>query len=606
MNNRARWVCVWVGVVLLLSTAASLCYLRKSQRSESPDEIYGQRLTRGYSHAISQMREVHRQHPHDAATRYWLASLLIEDAKDQAAIAESISLLEMQENASQGSWISSWSQARKLQAYGRGLEMLAAEDAPLHREFSLPNGDARLKQFVADSLVSLERIDSNLRALRKVNIEAPPPTKEMLSGDEVREDLLALKNLLVERWAYVAEKEKQTGSSLDLLLAQAVTKVQPQMKRNEAIDLLTHFVASLEDGHTHLGFNSPRFSLPFRVIEAAEGLIVVQTAKDGLGIEVGDRLVSVEDEPAMSALEAYQKLAISSTTASRRAAAVRMLPRRWCEQRSYRMSVERSGQIVTTEVKTALTEEMPWSGGSQQGKSNSWIMTRTLAPDIAYMKVSTWWPPTHSGPMDEDRLAKHRTEIDAAMAQVKTAAELVLDLRGNAGGSDPLCTYLASYFVPDPMKTYVLRYRIPSGKPLPAGSDGFENAERKAANYPRQPGAVLNTRLWVIMDEGCFSATDTLLNVFTRNIPDRVVTIGRANGAGIGGPNLIGTLRNSGLPVTCSTCKVYSAEGDLLEGHPIQVDHPVQWTRDDIIVGKDADLEAAMKLIGSQQASAEK
>jgi hypothetical protein len=87
------------------------------------------------------------------------------------------------------------------------------------------------------------------------------------------------------------------------------------------------------------------------------------------------------------------------------------------------------------------------------------------------------------------------------------------------------------------------------------------------------------------------------LNVLTRNIPDRVVTIGRASGAGIGGPNLIGHLRNSGLPLTCSTCKAFSTDGELLEGNPVEVSHPVKWTAADVIAGKDPDLETALDLI---------
>ena len=201
--------------------------------------------------------------------------------------------------------------------------------------------------------------------------------------------------------------------------------------------------------------------------------------------------------------------------------------------------------------------------------------------------------------MNDDRLSKHRSEIDAAILEIKTASDLVLDLRNNGGGSDAICAYLASFYIHEPMNTYVLRYRISPETPLPHGSDGFYNPERSPANYPRQQGDILNTRIWVLMNAGCFSATDTMLNILIRNIPDRVTTIGQANGAGIGGPTLVGHLRNTGFPLTCSTCQAYSTDGDLLEGNPVKVDYPVQWTQADVISGRDPELEEALKLIAA-------
>jgi C-terminal processing protease CtpA/Prc len=595
MSSR-RIVGITLGLVGASVVGAAIWSFLSRQQQESPAEIYNQRFTQGYEYALTKMRKVHRQHPQNAETRYWLASLLVENAKDERALIESLDLLDAAENRSQPNWIAVWSEARRLQVYGQGLAMLTAEGSPLDRAVKSPNGDAQLKKFVTEYLTSLDRIDSKLWPTLNQNDESALRKKETLTGDEVREDLLTLKNMLAERWAYVTEKETQTGKSLDDLLVQAFSEVRSQMTLSEATDVFLRFVASLEDGHTHIGYLVPSFSLPFRVLETAEGLVIAQTAQPSLGIEVGDRLIEVDGESVTAAVEARQKISTSSTSASRRAAAVRTLESHWSEERGYQVSVERRGQVITTEIKTGLIHEMPWSV-AQRSSTSPWISSRALAPGVGYMKVSTWWPPTQSGPMNDDRLAKHRGEIDAAMAEINTSTDVVLDVRDNAGGSDSLCCYLASYFVPDPMKTYVLRYRIAPEKPILEGSDGFENPERMSASYPRQQGEVLKTRLWVLVNEGCFSATDTLLNVLTRNIPDRVVTIGRASGAGIGGPNLIGHLRNSGLPLTCSTCKAFSTDGELLEGNPVEVSHPVKWTAADVIAGKDPDLETALDLI---------
>ncbi len=599
MNKRSRHFSIYLGLSTIAIILVSIWCFQATGTGESPAEIYNQRLDRGYEYAVSRLRIVHRQHPNDSETRYFLASLLIESAKDEKALDESLGLLGGYRLSSQPDWLPLWSHARRLQAYGSGLLLLTAEGSPLNRAVNLPNGDAQLKSFVTDSLKILAGIDRKLTPDPIPSELASKSKKKTLTGDEVREDLFALKNLLGERWAYIAEKEKQTGKSLAVLLAEALGKVQPQMTLAETSAVLLQFVANLEDGHTHIGYVAPRFSLPFRVVETHEGLIVAETAKAGLGIEVGDRLVSVDGESAMAALESRQKVTISSTAAGRHALAVRVLESHWGEERGYQVAIERRGQITTTEMKAWLIDELPWSAANQNALAKPWISTRSLSPGVAYMQVLTWWPPTQSGAMNDERLSKHKSEIDAAVAEIKTAKDLVLDLRNNSGGSDSLCAYLASFYVHEPMNTYVLRYRILPETPLLDGSDGFQNPERNPANYPRQQGEILKTRIWVLMNAGSFSATDTMLNILTRNIPDRVTTIGQANGSGIGGPTLVGHLRNSGFALTCSTCQAYSTDGDLLEGHPVKLNYPVQWTQADVISGTDADLEKALKLIAA-------
>jgi hypothetical protein len=105
------------------------------------------------------------------------------------------------------------------------------------------------------------------------------------------------------------------------------------------------------------------------------------------------------------------------------------------------------------------------------------------------------------------------------------------------------------------------------------------------------------TRLCILVDGKSFSATDTFLDLLTSQLPpDRIHTVGRPSKGGIGGPALLGELHNTKAAFNASTCRAYSLDGQLLEGHPARIDVPVTWTR-----ATDPDLEAALKVIALQK-----
>jgi C-terminal processing protease CtpA/Prc len=263
------------------------------------------------------------------------------------------------------------------------------------------------------------------------------------------------------------------------------------------------------------------------------------------------------------------------------------------------VKIERDGQVIEVSARPVPVEEIPWLNDLKIRSAKGWLDARMLDASTGYLKIKTWAPSDNaSSPCNNGSyVERFRSELDAAMAKLKDSQDLVLDLRGNGGGMDALSAWLASYFVPDPMRIYVLRYRQTEGT---ISGDGFGNADRVPASYPRQPGPVHSTRLWVLVDSGSFSATDTLLNILTRNIPDRVTLIGRSSSGGIGGPQTVGTLRNTRGALTVSTCKAFSVCGELLEGAPAEIDYPVQWTRSAIESGRNPDLEAALKLIAEK------
>ncbi len=554
-------------------------------------QVFNARYGKTAQETIQKLREFYRQKPDDWRTRYYLATVLIEQAQSESELREADLLLDGVEKVVEPNWLVPWSLARKYEIHAKRLESLLAQSQTqaiaLQAELAR---DRELRPTLSKTMASFETVLARLHQ----GLDAP---KTELTGDEVREDLYALKSLVASRWAYVEEKQRQTGRSLDVILATSLSQVKPRMNMQEASDLVRMFVSNLLDGHcvVELPGAVPRRALPFKVQDTSHGLIVVETLPSA-PFQVGDRWLEVEGVNAYSALSQQEQLAFGSTLAGRRWNAVMALPTRWHEDRSYRVIIERGGNILEFDSKPVPLETLPWLNFAYIASTERWLEHRMLSPNVGYLRISTWSPVdgdltfSNSGPY----IQKFCSQLDAVMAKLQKTEDLVLDLRGNGGGSDALCTWLASYFVSHPLKIYVLRYRQMEG--LIRG-DGFQNPEHKATHYPQRSGQVVPARLWVLVDSGCFSATDTFLNILTRNIPDRVKIIGRNSNGGIGGPQMVGILRNTRAALTVSTCKAYAVSGELLEGKPVKVDVPVQWTRDDIINGRDPDLEAALTLI---------
>ena len=99
----------------------------------------------------------------------------------------------------------------------------------------------------------------------------------------------------------------------------------------------------------------------------------------------------------------------------------------------------------------------------------------------------------------------------------------------------------------------------------------------------------------VLVDAGTFSAADDLAAALRDDLPG-VRFVGRPSGGGTGAP------RETRLPRTCmrvtfATMRVWSPQRHWIEGAGIKPDVSVQWTRADVVLGRDPDLRAAVELL---------
>jgi C-terminal processing protease CtpA/Prc len=423
---------------------------------------------------------------------------------------------------------------------------------------------------------------------------------QSVSGDKVREDLTQLKQLLVERWAYVEEKAVQTGRPLSEAFAERLAEIKPRMSAPEAVQLLERFIADMSDGHSYLSCGGvERLGLPFRMRDTSDGVVIEALHPEAANLERGDRVASISDLPIEKWIAWQKEITSCSTAAARRAWAIRnmstMLVRNENQNdqsqsiESVIVAVERDGDLKRVDCK--LTGEGSWASADSQ----VWLQTKDLSSRTGYIKVQSWSPEIVGA--DSEAASRLRTDIDRAIDKYMSASAIVVDIRGNRGGYDWLCTYFASHFIKAPFPVYALRYRL--------NDQGFGNVNLEptlsGVTYAAYKGECFAGQIYVLVDENCFSASDVFLSVVKAQLPDRATLIGRPNAGGVGGPNLMGTLKHTGAAVTLSRCKAFHCNGSkLLEGTSAEIDYLVEWTRQDILKSRDPDLEKALALIEAE------
>src|SRR5690606_17871524 len=183
-------------------------------------------------------------------------------------------------------------------------------------------------------------------------------------------------------------------------------------------------------------------------------------------------------------------------------------------------------------------------------------------------------------------LTAEAAAIREAFAAVRGARALVLDLRGNGGGTDLLAMEVAACLLPRDSVYFRLASRGLFGWRRPS-----EHRLHVRGEVPRFEG-----RLVVLIDEDVFSAADNLCRCLDALHPD-VTFVGRPTGGGTGAPRECVTLRHSGIVVGFCTMRVYGPAGEPIEGSGTAPDRPVELHRADVLEDRDADLETALEIL---------
>jgi C-terminal processing protease CtpA/Prc len=439
-----------------------------------------------------------------------------------------------------------------------------------------------------------------LIAAASVGQETRPSTRagrETLSRAEMEADLDHLLEGVRADWSYLEDKQKHFGVDLEALVARARSRLPDSATLEEFHETLTEIVAGLKDGHGSVrtpGVTRAFRRWPFTVADVAEGLVVVRVADaEGPLPRVGDVLVSVDGVPVEEAVARAERVTIASTDAARRVFAIEKL--QWVEGDRVSVEVDRIAQDGTQArlaIDAPTLKRVPPGLALSQAEGPAWEVDRP-APGIARLcvrefSIDDWKAWLAAKPEErEGLLAKTKERIDACMSEVSGAEALVVDLRGNGGGTDLLGIHLAKHLVPERFIYFRLSAKHGGKWRRPHGYE----------HDPHPPERRFDGPLAFLVDEHCFSTTDNFLRAVLENRDD-VIVVGRPTNGGTGAPRPIVTLPNSGAAITLCTQRVSGPKGTITEGRGTSPTHPVRWSARDYVEGRDPDLAAALGALG--------
>ncbi len=335
--------------------------------------------------------------------------------------------------------------------------------------------------------------------------------------------------------------------------------------------LLAEMLGELNDGHT--GVMSPYPDVAcFGATREVEGLALVSVVGPSAtahGLARGEIVTAVDGRDVEDALLALDpRLRTGSTPAARRGAAFEHL---LCGPADHPLAVEvvgTAGQPRTLTLRAATTPAGPAPSATAA------IRSERLAGGLGLIAVNRLY---------DDDGGDLVAAFDAALARLSDAPGLILDLRGNGGGSSGIGDAIAGRFVPNALRYGREHYRLR----LPFRGWLLSHDYVVQPRGPRYTGPLV-----VIIDTGVASSAEQLVAALVDGAGAR--TVGRATAGECGNPMRL-DLR--GGWVRFSTGDFRRSNGQPIEGVGLSPDDMVVWRLDDWRTGRDPDLATAVALL---------
>ncbi len=430
----------------------------------------------------------------------------------------------------------------------------------------------------------------------------------VLTRSEMVADLEHLTVRLKRAWAYAEDKRTLLGVDIDALHATAMRQLGEVHDADGFFFLVKEYIGGLMDGHAGVrpGHSSSGISTPMCwpfVVTRLDGRFYLKAIEgEGAPLRPGDELLSVNDVSLRDRFETALSRSTGSTPAGREYRALDAL-RRSAEKQLHIEAARSGGSNFTCELPTLSWQAAP-------GATEEPIRWKKLADNVGYLRLPSflqdkkiWQEGGRSPAALQAALEPKKSALRRAFAELKETRALILDLRGNGGGSDALGHFLAHclcdtkahpvyYTLATRMSKDLLalpEFAVPTNLDASAGGQRSEIKLLPEKGVQRYQG-----KLAVLMEEGCFSACDCFLNYLSIAAPNTVF-VGRPNGAGAGAPRPVVTLPHRKMVITLCVMQVWNLNGQLIESRPLKPTVPVRWTRDDLMQGRDPDIEAALR-----------
>ncbi|HWH70756.1 MAG TPA: S41 family peptidase [Candidatus Sulfotelmatobacter sp.] len=434
------------------------------------------------------------------------------------------------------------------------------------------------------------------------------PTVPVYTHAEMEADLEHLTVRLKRAWAYAEDKRTFLGVDLDALHAAAVRQLDEVQDADGFYLVVEKYIGGLMDGHASVrpGHSSSGVAAtlrwPFKLMRL-DGHFYVKAVEDaGTALQPGDEILSVNGVALGKQFESVLTRSTGSTPPGREHRALETM-RRGADRQLRVEAARTNGPTFTCEL-SALARSGAHAATEEP------IRWKTLEGNLGYLRLPSFaqdmkvWEEGGRGPAAlQAALESKKSALRKAFAELADTRALILDLRGNGGGSDALGHFLAHHLCDTAAHPvyYSLATRISEDlvalpdfahyKTAPASADN----QRFPIKLLPEPGARrYQGKLAVLMDEACFSACDCFLNYLAIAAP-KTVFVGRPNGAGAGAPRPVVTLPHSKIVITCCVMQVWNLTDQLIESRPLKPTVPVKWTPDDLRQSRDPDLAAALR-----------
>ncbi|MEL7496111.1 MAG: S41 family peptidase [Planctomycetota bacterium] len=367
-------------------------------------------------------------------------------------------------------------------------------------------------------------------------------------------------------------------------------KVLKTQSTLEYYRLLEQFVAKLNDAHTNV-YLPPNLSSKFNArpalkTELIEDQVIVTKVLDqavkALGIEVGQELIAINDQPVHRYADQFVKPFVAASTPQDRATRVygdALL--RGPVTDSVSLELKRiDGQTFNVTVARTL-------GVSQIARFFSRpaaFELKMLQGNIAYVKLNSF---SSSAALKQ---------FQSSFSKIEKADALILDLRSNGGGNSGVGWNILGHLTDEPFATtrwHMYQYRPtlrawgrhPQVKQESAAGMFSVNREH---HYDKPVAMLIGPRT--------FSAAEDMVVAF--DILDRGPIIGQPSGGSTGQP-LMFDLPGGGRARVCTKHDRY-ADGTKFVGVGVQPDRLVKPTVEDFRSGIDRTLETAKETLLEQ------
>lgn len=438
------------------------------------------------------------------------------------------------------------------------------------------------------------------------------------------EDLQVLEGLIENEYAY-ADRHTDPHDRLAALR----TSLPRSASTVEFGSMLQEVLASFKDGHTGVRglsrFMGESGLLPLHFV-AWRGRVVVLSSDTRKLVDPARPFLAAVNGVAVDTLlaEALRSIAFANPMTAVGVAAERL---RYCsfliERRTGRRAPFFDLQLTDTLGTTREVRVAPLPGGSSARADDGPVQHhafRMLEDSIGLLRI-----PTFRDPPDKEEIAR-------LAERLMETRGLVIDVRGNGGGSRTFLWHLAPYFIDAPLvvnaavfrtnaeqhpvEGYLMdRYLFPPGSGYLLAEEeaaierfiqgfrpGWEPARDKFSPWHYMvispaTGPPYRHPVVVLQDARCFSATDVFCSAFGQM--DQVTLAGTTTGGGSGRP-ITHELPNSKLAVRLSSMVSFQASGELFEGTGVKPDLEVLPAWSDVTGGTDSQLRAAIDHIRAQ------